>query len=122
MSVSNISLAPISKDSIKSSLVLSWAFTPGKSTSHPIHQPLVPLITALNFIDYLTRGLSSDKLHKTLVFRCVHRIGEPHRLSLGGLLSSRARFRPAGSISSSPPAVFVNAVLALLFTSRFELL
>ena len=49
-SIASMSSAPILKESISSFWVLSCAFTPGKSTSQPIHQPPDFLITDLNFI------------------------------------------------------------------------
>jgi len=59
-SVASISWAPTRNDSMTCSRVLSWAFTPGRSTNHPIHQSFVFLITARYSMLYLTKGRSKS--------------------------------------------------------------
>ncbi len=60
-SSSRISLAQIFSDSINSSWDFSWAFTPGKSTSQPIHQPSSCFTIALySMLFYLMNGISKS--------------------------------------------------------------
>ena len=70
ISVASISCAPRRSDSITCWRVFSCAFTPGRSTSHPIHQLSDFFITARNSMVHLKSGLPCNTC-SLKVIRCI---------------------------------------------------